>query len=614
LLGRYCETLDENHLCTCTFVLEICLDLATAPKEDSQRFKSPNSYISDDMNILGISAFYHDSAAALIQDGVITFAAQEERFSRIKQDKRFPIRSIAALLDYSDLTIRDIDVISWYEDPDLKFRRSTKIVRDQWPKSTQAFGAVLSTRYTSKNEVVEEIQKVLNWKGKVEFHKHHESHMASALFAKQGSGLTLVVTVDGIGEFETGTAFLYDFLNPTVPPKKVWNLEYPNSIGLFYSAVTQLLGFEINEGEYKVMGLASYGKPIFLSKLIAGCLTPNSQRENPVFETGIINWGNPDVAFGERLLSIFDIYSIESLTFEKKADIAASAQGFLEYLTIGILQKLVEKHRPSSIRLAGGVALNCTSNSAISRSLSIPVDVQPAAGDAGGSIGTALLSAYQRGEISNQNLPHQYQVFLGAEVGSDFEINSFNESLRNKYRVGNADAETIAILLASDKVVGICRGRAEFGPRALGNRCILASPLKSEMKDHLNKAIKFREEFRPFAPVVRSEDYAEYFEELKGDSAHQMLFTVKSLKPTTIPAVTHIDGTSRVQNLSREYNPELWEIITCFYKQTGVPVLTLTSFNLKGEPIVQNFYDALKTFESSEIDALVIEDMIIYKR
>jgi carbamoyltransferase len=162
-------------------------------------------------------------------------------------------------------------------------------------------------------------------------------------------------------------------------------------------------------------------------------------------------------------------------------------------------------------------------------------------------------------------------------------------------------------------VVAICRGRAEFGPRALGNRCILASPLKSEMKDHLNKAIKFREEFRPFAPVVRSEDYAEYFEELKGDSARQMLFTVKSLKPKTIPAVTHVDGTSRVQNLSKESNPDLWEIITSFNQLTGVPILTLTSFNLKGEPMVQNFYDALKTFESSGIDALVVEDAIIYK-
>jgi carbamoyltransferase len=565
------------------------------------------------MNILGISAFYHDSAAALIQDGVITFAAQEERFSRIKQDNGFPIKSIAALLDHSSLTIQDIDLISWYEDPDLKFRRSTKIVRDQWPKSSEAFKAALTTKYASRNEVVNEIQKALNWKGKVEFHKHHESHMASALFAKRGTGSTLVVTVDGIGEFETGTAFLYDFLNPTVPPKKVWSLEYPTSIGLFYSAVTQLLGFEINEGEYKVMGLASYGKPIFLSKLIDDCLISNQQRENPMFEAGIINWGNPNIAFGERLLKIFDVNSLESLTFEKRADIAASAQRFLEYLLIGILEKLVEKHRPNSIRLAGGVALNCTSNSAISRFLNIPIDVQPAAGDAGGSIGAALLSAYLRDEISNHNLPYQYQVFLGAEVGSESEVNSFKGILSNKYRVGNADSQTIATLLASDKVVAICRGRAEFGPRALGNRCILASPLKSEMKDHLNKAIKFREEFRPFAPVVRSEDYAEYFEELKGDSARQMLFTVKSLKPKTIPAVTHVDGTSRVQNLSKESNPDLWEIITSFNQLTGVPILTLTSFNLKGEPMVQNFYDALKTFESSGIDALVVEDAIIYK-
>jgi carbamoyltransferase len=565
------------------------------------------------MNILGISAFYHDSAAALIQDGVITFAAQEERFSRIKQDNGFPIKSIAALLDHSSLTIQDIDLISWYEDPDLKFRRSTKIVRDQWPKSSEAFKAALTTKYASRNEVINEIQKALNWKGKVEFHKHHESHMASALFAKRGTGSTLVVTVDGIGEFETGTAFLYDFLNPTVPPKKVWSLEYPTSIGLFYSAVTQLLGFEINEGEYKVMGLASYGKPIFLSKLIDDCLISNQQRENPMFEAGIINWGNPNIAFGERLLKIFDVNSLESLTFEKRADIAASAQRFLEYLLIGILEKLVEKHRPNSIRLAGGVALNCTSNSAISRFLNIPIDVQPAAGDAGGSIGAALLSAYLRDEISNHHLPYKYQVFLGAEVGSESEVNSVKGLLSNKYRVGNADSQTIATLLASDKVVAICRGRAEFGPRALGNRCILASPLKSEMKDHLNKAIKFREEFRPFAPVVRSEDYAEYFEELKGDSARQMLFTVKSLKPKTIPAVTHVDGTSRVQNLSKESNPDLWEIITSFNQLTGVPILTLTSFNLKGEPMVQNFYDALKTFESSGIDALVVEDAIIYK-
>jgi len=565
------------------------------------------------MNILGLSAFYHDSAAALVCDGKLVFASQEERYSRVKQDSSFPVRAIVAALDSASISINQIDLISWYENPDLKFSRSKQMVRDNWPQSFGAFKRAITTPIGSCDDISDSIQSILNWKGPVEFHVHHESHMASALFGRRGEGKVLALTLDAIGEFETGTSFLYDFDHPEIPPTQVWRMEYPNSLGLIYSAVTQLLGFAVNEGEYKVMGLASYGEPIYLHDLHMLLKDKTSTPLHPKFRNGYTLWGDDQICYGTQLLQLFKVSSIKNLSFSDKANIASSLQRFLEDVVLDISKELISIHQPKSIVMAGGVALNCTLNSKLARELGIPVNVQPAAGDAGGAVGAALLSAYERGELNSSRQPQDYEVFLGAKVGTELELKSFKEHVRRKYQVKELETDFVSDLLSKGKVVGVCRGRAEFGPRALGARCILASPLTPEMKNHLNKAIKFREEFRPFAPVIREIDYDNYFERLSGNSAKHMLFTVKSLQPEKVPAVTHVDGSSRVQSLSQNDNYFLWELLTSFGRRTGVPVLTLTSFNLKGEPMVQNAWDALKTFETSGLDALIVENILILK-
>jgi carbamoyltransferase len=565
------------------------------------------------MNILGISAFYHDSAAALVCDGKLVFASQEERFSRVKQDSGFPVRAVVAALDSTSISMNEIDLISWYENPDLKFNRSKKMVRDNWPHSFGTFKRAITTSVSSKRDISDAIQSILNWSGPVDFHLHHESHMASALFGRRGVGKVLALTLDAIGEFDTGTGFIYDFDHPEIPPTQVWRMEYPNSLGMIYSAVTQLLGFDVNEGEYKVMGLASYGEPIYLQDLHLLLKAKDSTRLHPKFKRNYTIWGDDEICYGIQLLQLFKISSVRNLSFSDKANIASSLQRFLEDVVLDICRELISIYHPKSLVMAGGVALNCTLNSKIARTLGIPVDVQPAAGDAGAAVGAALFSAYKHGEMKSARLPHHYEVFLGANVGTELELKSFKEHVGRRYRVQELATEYVSDLLSIGKVIGVCRGRAEFGPRALGARCILASPLTPEMKNHLNRAIKFREEFRPFAPVIREIDYEKYFEKLPGNSAKHMLFTVKSLQPEKVPAVTHVDGSSRVQSLSQGENYFLWDLLTSFGRRTGVPVLTLTSFNLKGEPMVQNAWDALKTFESSGMDALIVENMIILK-
>jgi carbamoyltransferase len=315
------------------------------------------------------------------------------------------------------------------------------------------------------------------------------------------------------------------------------------------------------------------------------------------------------------LPKIFKEDYLTKKNFTEMANIAASAQKFIEHLLTSILGELILKYDPENIRMAGGVALNCTANASIARKFRVPIDVQPAAGDAGCAAGAALMLSYRSGDLKASSIPKHFPALLGSPVGSNAELNNFFSRVLNSrnLRILDVSIKQIANLLSENKVIAIAKGRAEYGPRALGNRSILASPLNREMKDHLNSAIKFREEFRPFAPVVCEEDYDDYFERLPGDCARHMLFTVKSKFPNLIPAVTHVDETSRVQELAYEFNPFLHELLREFGKITGVPVLMLTSFNLKGEAIVQSADDALSTFLASGIDALVVESKIIFK-
>lgn len=564
------------------------------------------------MKILGISGLYHDSSAAIIENSIVLAASHEERYTRKKQDNQFPINSIGQVLTNSKTSLEEIEKIIWYEKPNIKLQRSNKILIDTWPFNYGAFFELMSTPLITQDYITNLIKNKLNWRGQIEFVSHHESHMASAVFGKRGEGKTLALTVDGIGEFETATAYIFDYQKQNVPPIKVWSMEYPNSIGLFYSAVTQLLGFEVNEGEYKVMGLAPYGVPKYLDTLKSGALASNSTSLNPVFADGFINWGHQSLAYGAKLKRLLGL-DTNNLNFQDKADIAASVQKFLEHLLIEILDQLIAIHKPKFLRMAGGVALNCTANSAIIRRFNLPLDIQPAAGDAGNAIGAALFASYYSGEWKNENAPSEYPTLIGSEVASENELNQFIKTLARDYTVSPTSAEEVAQFLSEGKVIGVARGRAEFGPRALGNRAILASPLTKDMKDHLNAAIKFREQFRPFAPVVCEDDFDKYFERLPGGCSRNMLLTVQSKLPDEIPAVTHVDNSSRVQELNKELNPFLWDTLKHFGNLTGTPVLTLTSFNLKGEPIVQNHEDAFNTFIRCGIDVLVIENLKFLK-
>lgn len=566
------------------------------------------------MNILGLSAFYHDSAAALIVDGEVKFAAHEERYSRVKQDANFPHRSIMEILGAANIRTSDLDRIVWYEDPELKQARARKQILDNWPRSIDTFKRYLSNKYKSKKDIIEIIKSNYITDAEITFLTHHLSHAASAIFGMKGSGKSITLTADAVGEFQTATCYLFDYENWSEKPRLVWEMKYPSSLGLYYSAITQLLGFEVNEGEYKVMGLAPYGSPDLVRLLMHSAFRIGGDGYF-YLQDGIVNWSSDSIAYGKKLAKLCSIPKpIASSEVMRFADVAASAQATLEKVVINILEKLVAAYKPNEIRLAGGVALNCTLNSKIARHFGLPLHIPPAAGDAGTSLGAALFTAYECGDLTRAKLSERFGLYLGTEPESENTRKLIFHRNMNKVRsVGHSSAIGVANLLAKENVVAVIRGRAEFGPRALGNRCILASPLTKQMKDHLNASIKFREQFRPFAPVTIAKYYDDYFEKLPGTPSELMLYTVKCLRPKEIPSVTHVDGTSRVQKLDYKDNNWLYEVIDEFGRITGTPVLILTSFNLKGEPIVQDTNDALSTFMRSGIDYLVTEENIYQK-
>jgi carbamoyltransferase len=590
------------------------------------------------MYILGISAYYHDSAACLVRDGEVLAAAQEERFTRKKHDHRYPAEAVEFCLRRAGITPKELDYVAFYDKPLLKFERLLETYIDYAPSGLRSFLMAMPLWLREKIWIREQVSKEAGFEGKVLFTEHHESHAASAFFPSPFESAA-VLTMDGVGEWAT-SSYGYGKGNELHLLKE---LHFPHSLGLLYSAFTYYTGFKVNSGEYKVMGLAPYGEPkyvkLILDELIDlredGSLRLNMKYFN--FAAGLtMTNGVFDRLFGGPPRAP------ESEVTQREMDLARSVQEVTEEAMLRMARHVHKETGEKNLCLAGGVALNCVGNGRILREG--PFDnvwVQPAAGDAGGSLGAALSVWYQYlgnerkvEEVCRGGSDGMRGAYLGPEFTSD-EIEESLVTLGARYRkVPHGElAETVARLLAEEKVVGWFQGRMEFGPRALGARSILGDPRSPRMQSQMNLKIKFRESFRPFAPSVLRERVADYFE-LDADSPYMLLvapvraslrremtkeeeglFGIERLNVprSTIPAVTHVDYSARVQTVRREENPLYYELLAAFEVRTGCAVLVNTSFNVRGEPIVCTPAQAFACFMRTEMDCLVVGDFLLLK-
>lgn len=588
--------------------------------------------------ILGISAFYHDSAAALLVDGELVAAAQEERFSRIKHDSSFPIKAVEYCLNQGEFSLSYVDYVIFYDDSKLKFKRLLSNFLSYAPKGPAMFCSVMDGWLHGKRMVNAYVMERLSTEfniprklmPKYYFTRHHRSHAASAFFPSPFEE-ALVVCVDGVGEWET-TSIWFGSDNSLTQIKSI---HFPHSLGLLYSAFTYYLGFKVNSGEYKVMGLAPYGRPIYTRDILDNLVKLN---EDGSFELNMKYFSFPynKTMINKKFCDLFGMpaRSPDSLPVQKHLDIAISIQKVIEDILIKIASHAFEAVQCENLCLAGGVALNCVANSNILEKTRFKnVWVQPAAGDAGGSAGAALsfwhefLNKPRRPAINDK----MKNAYLGPAF-SDEHIVSVLECYPAVYQKLDQDIllEKIAQLISDGKVIGWFRGRMEFGPRALGNRSIFADPRSSVMQSILNQKIKKRESFRPFAPVVKFDKAGEYFESV-GESPYMLFvydvraskrikvstemdgFEKLSQKRSTIPAVTHVDYSARVQTITRQANPVLYNLIDKFEELTGCAVLINTSFNERGEPIVCSPEDAYDCFMRTDMDALVVENYLMLK-
>jgi len=590
------------------------------------------------MYILGISAYYHDSAACLVRDGRVVAAAQEERFTRKKHDHRYPARAVEFCLKHAGISPADLGYVAFYDKPLLKFERLLETYIDYAPRGLRSFLMAMPLWLREKLWIREQVSKEAGFSGKVLFTEHHESHAASAFFPSPFESAA-VLTMDGVGEWAT-SSYGYGRGNELHLLKE---LHFPHSLGLLYSAFTYYTGFRVNSGEYKVMGLAPYGEPRYV-RLILDELV--DLREDGSLR---LNMKYFDFAAGLRMTNReFDRLfggpprAPESEVTQREMDLARSVQEVTEEAMLRMARHVHRETGEKNLCLAGGVALNCVGNGRILREGPFErVWVQPAAGDAGGSLGAALSVWYQYlgnerdvREVCDGGADGMRGSYLGPEFGSD-EIEETLVTLGARYRkVPHAElAETVARLLAEEKVVGWFQGRMEFGPRALGARSILGDPRSPRMQSQMNLKIKFRESFRPFAPSVLRERVADYFE-LETDSPYMLLvapvrerlrraltkdeealFGVERLNVarSDIPAVTHVDYSARVQTVRAEENPLYHELLAAFERLTGCAVLVNTSFNVRGEPIVCTPSEAYACFMRTEMDCLVVGDFVLWK-
>jgi carbamoyltransferase len=592
-------------------------------------------------SILGISAFYHDSAAALIIDGKIIAAAQEERFSRKKHDAKYPFHAVEYVLKESKLNLNQIDHIVFFEKPFLKFERLLETYMAFAPRGFKSFSLSMSIWLREKLfqkkflfDKLKQHDENFNDIKKINFSEHHYSHAASAFYPSPFKD-AVVLTLDGVGEWATTTVAIGD-KNKLEIIKEIY---FPHSLGLLYSAFTYYTGFKVNSGEYKLMGLAPYGKPIFkdliIDKLLDlkedGSFKLNMEYFN--YATGLTMTNNKfSKLFGNPVRD-----AKKDLLKEFHMDIAASIQAVTEEIVLRLTKSLSKDYNVKNLCLAGGVALNCVVNGKILKEKVFEnIWIQPAAGDAGGSLGAAL--AFWHHELKMPRNDYKDQM-KGSFLGPKFENNSIEDKLKylkaNYKKLNSSEIiSTTAKELSKEKTVGWFQGRMEFGPRALGGRSILADPRSEKMQKELNLKIKFRESFRPFAPSILREDVKDWFEldndspymllvadikkekQIKMTDKNESLFGIEKLnvKRSNIPAVTHIDYSARIQTVHEKTNPKYYELIKEFKKITNCPVLVNTSFNVRGEPIVCSVEDAFNCFMGTNLDILVIEDFILFKK
>jgi len=592
------------------------------------------------VDILGISCYYHDAAAVLLRDGQILAAAEEERFSRIKHDYGFPKQAIKYCLEQGGIRGSDLDYVVFFEKPFRKLDRILMTVFQTYPKSWKVFRESMMTWTMDKMWVASTIQSELGdiGKDKILFSEHHLSHAASAFLCSPFDEAA-ILTVDGVGEWVTGTYGV----GRGNDIKLLKQMEFPHSLGLLYSAFTAFLGFEVNEGEYKVMGMAPYGQPRYVDK-VWKVVHQNQDGSFSLDMDYFCFHHSTDRTYSRRFEELFGEprptklqFFTEGTGFPKYfgdppsnyhelcklnqhfADIASSIQKVTEELLLGMARNVYKHTGLKKLCMAGGVALNSVANSRILRETEFEeLYVQPAAGDGGGALGAALW-AYNTlmGKPRDFTMKHAYwgRSNSGAEI-SDFlrENNIPHRQLKDEDEL----VDSVVERLISGKVVGWSQGRFEWGPRALGSRSILADPRNPDMKDIVNAKIKFREPYRPFAPSVLAECAEKYFElpnATRHYPARYMLYVVpvKQGQQSTLPAITHVDGTGRLQTVFRDQSPRYYHLIERFGQATGVPVVLNTSFNLRGEPIVNTPANAFNTFSKSEMDALVLENFLVEK-
>ncbi len=587
--------------------------------------------------ILGISAFYHDSAAALICDGEIIAAVQEERFSRIKHDNSFPINSINFLLKSKDIDLQIIDAVVFYEKPFLHFERLLETYVANAPKGFTSFSQSmplwLKDKLFQKNKILKNLYSISkNFSSdKLFFCEHHLSHAASAFFPSPFKK-ALILTVDGVGEWSTTTVSLGD--NNSI--KMVKEIKYPHSLGLLYSAFTYYLGFKVNSGEYKVMGLAPYGKPIFKDLIYQNLLDVKDDgtfRLNQEYFSYSTSLKMTNTKFN-KLFGKKNRSSKEKLE-QFHMDIASSIQKVIEETLIKIISSLSSEFNINNLCLAGGVALNCVANGKILNTKKFKnIWIQPASGDAGGSLGAALYYWYKQSKNNKPEIDSMKGSYLGPDfTNSEIEKILIEEGAVYKYYDDSELLKETAILLNQSNSIGWFQGRMEFGPRALGSRSILADPRSDKMQKNLNLKIKFRESFRPFAPSILEDHVNDWFD-LKVESPYMLLVAnvkkeirekitdkenrlfgidLLNIKRSSIPAVTHVDYSARVQTVHLQTNSKYYKLISEFLKLTGCPIVINTSFNVRGEPIVNTPLDAYNCFMGTNLDALVIENYILIK-
>ena len=593
------------------------------------------------MNIIGISAYYHDSAAALLVDGKITAAAQEERFTRVKHDHSYPENAVNFCLEYAGLKFSDIDYVLFYDKPILKFERLIETYLAYAPRGFASFSRAIPLWLKQKLNIRREIRKKLSsdFKGKLLFPEHHESHAASAFFPSPFEEAA-VLTVDGVGEWSTATIAhgkgnKLDFIS---------ELRFPHSLGLIYSAFTYYTGFKVNSGEYKLMGLAPYGNPIYADK-IRNEIVDIREDGSIWMDMSYFNYCQGLTMTSAKFDKLFGAppRDPESDITQREMDLAASVQVVTEEIVLKMARNARKVTGSKNLCLAGGVALNCVANGKIiEEGIFDDVWIQPAAGDAGGALGAAMLCWHQllnRERVAVDGDSQQGSL-LGPSYSND-QMKSDLDALEAKYHFIEKEAallDQVATLMADGNVVGWFSGRMEFGPRALGARSIIGDARNEKMQTTMNLKIKYRESFRPFAPCVLAEDVSDYFD-LQAESPYMLVVApvknerrremsddeVKMMEDvdlrkrvniprSDIPAVTHVDYSARVQTVDERRHGRYYRLIKEFKRKTGCSVIINTSFNIRGEPIVNTPEDAFNCFMNTEMDVLVLENCLLLKK